>query len=236
MVAQTDKGQVTSTRRFIVLMSLSDSESLVNNKERQQGKVKFPCCRFSVSPSGYLRLFCSRTYFVDRDRCMSRFYIITDQADCCIATMPHPLTHFNDLEQAISYYRSEGIDILLSLLTSPESKQIGLEQMSDLCESHDIKFINHPIADYSVPDDVADFKILLQGLNAALRQGKKLLIHCWGGIGRSSLTAACLLACYGMRTKDAFDLIAEKRGCPVPDKIEQRSWVQVLEQDLIEMR
>ncbi len=45
------------------------------------------------------------------------------------------------------------------------------------------------------------------------------------GIGRSALLAACLLASRRVAVGEAFKLIADARGCPVPDTPEQQAWV-----------
>jgi protein-tyrosine phosphatase len=59
-----------------------------------------------------------------------------------------------------------------------------------------------------------------------LAEGKAVGVHCRAGIGRSSLIAAALLIQNGVSPETAFLTIQEARGCPVPDTVEQRNWVE----------
>jgi protein-tyrosine phosphatase len=53
-------------------------------------------------------------------------------------------------------------------------------------------------------------------------------VHCWGGVGRSSLIAAAVLVGRGTDAEQAWARIAEARGVPVPETDEQRAWVTAL--------
>jgi protein-tyrosine phosphatase len=83
-----------------------------------------------------------------------------------------------------------------------------------------------PIEDRSLPMDSAQFGLLIKELLGYLRDGKSVVIHCRAGIGRSSLVAACVLIETGLSADRAFQLIEQARGCPVPDTLEQREWVE----------
>jgi protein-tyrosine phosphatase len=63
-------------------------------------------------------------------------------------------------------------------------------------------------------------------LNQDLDQGKHVAVHCWAGVGRSSLIAAALLVRRGTAPEAAWARIAEARGLPVPETDEQRAWVR----------
>ncbi|HST65016.1 MAG TPA: hypothetical protein VLM05_07485 [Mycobacteriales bacterium] len=58
-----------------------------------------------------------------------------------------------------------------------------------------------------------------------LDQGKHVAVHCWGGIGRSSLIAAAVLVARGVDTEEAWNRIGAARGVRVPETDEQRAWV-----------
>jgi protein-tyrosine phosphatase len=55
--------------------------------------------------------------------------------------------------------------------------------------------------------------------------GKSVVIHCRQGVGRSALTAACVMAVGGVPVDEALEKIQNARSCPVPDTPEQRRWV-----------
>ncbi|MFE9744262.1 hypothetical protein ACFYOT_05120 [Saccharothrix saharensis] len=78
-----------------------------------------------------------------------------------------------------------------------------------------------PIPDFGVPAVTPDLSPVLRDLRA----GRHVLVHCWGGIGRSSLLAAALLVLDGASPEAAWQAIAEARGRDVPENDEQRAWL-----------
>ena len=91
----------------------------------------------------------------------------------------------------------------------------------------------HPIVDNSVPT-VAEMRVTLDVIDAALSDGETIYVHCWGGIGRTGLVVGCWLVRRGHTYDEAIDRIAELRE-PTPDferdplapqTREQRAFVQ----------
>jgi protein-tyrosine phosphatase len=69
--------------------------------------------------------------------------------------------------------------------------------------------INHPIADFGVPDAV-QMQGILHSINEALRQGGKVYVHCRAGIGRTGTVAATWLVNQGLDGQAALDLLMQK--------------------------
>jgi protein-tyrosine phosphatase len=57
-----------------------------------------------------------------------------------------------------------------------------------------------------------------------LRQGRYVVVHCRGGVGRSSVVAAALLVGLGAEPRPAFATIGQARGRRVPETRSQRDW------------
>lgn len=140
-----------------------------------------------------------------------------------IATMPGPSGDW--LEDEIRSLKSEGVDALVSLLTTEEVFYMELAQEPESCRACAIEYISFPIPDRQTPESKTATLDLVQRLAALVREGKGVAIHCFAGIGRSTLIAACVLASLGIEPEEAFQLIKRSRGCDVPDTPEQREWV-----------
>jgi protein-tyrosine phosphatase len=125
----------------------------------------------------------------------------------------------------VSALSREGIDVLVSMLTEEESKELGLERESEDCEAAAIKFVNLPIPDRSVPSDTDDFLRGIEQLAEMVRDGRSLAVHCRASIGRSSVLAVSVLVRLGWDANDAFNAVETARGCSIPDTPEQRQWV-----------
>lgn len=132
------------------------------------------------------------------------------------------------LEEEIKYLALRGITILVSLLEKSEIRELNLEEEKDMCEQNNIEFINFPIKDRQVPESKIQFSNLLQNIENALIENKKVLVHCRMGIGRTSLVCAGVLLKQGIKTKEVFDILSEKRTLKMPDTPIQKEWIEEL--------
>ncbi len=64
-----------------------------------------------------------------------------------------------------------------------------------------------PIPDHGVAADETGFFALARELGTALRSGRRLLIHCYAGIGRTGTLACCTLLSLGLEFDDARYLV-----------------------------
>lgn len=104
------------------------------------------------------------------------------------------------LEDEVRAWRGAGVDVIVSLLTSDEIAELELVHEAQLCEANGIRFLSLPIVDYGVPASRTDTLDFVKKLDSALAEGKRVAIHCRGGIGRAALIAACLLVLFGIDT------------------------------------
>jgi protein-tyrosine phosphatase len=141
-----------------------------------------------------------------------------------LAIVPRP--RGNDwLEDDLRALRKSGLDVIVSLLTPGEERELGLELEATLAASVGLRFFQFPISDYGVPS-LQSASVLIESLDAELTRGKNVGIHCRQGIGRSTVISSSLLVRGGIDPVEALQRVAAARGRPVPDTPEQSEWVR----------
>lgn len=132
----------------------------------------------------------------------------------------------NHLDEEIARWKRARVTTALSLLEPHEVRDLQLAREPELCARHKIDFLSFPILDRGVPDSLGKTHELVALCRDRLMEGQGLLVHCHGGIGRSSIIAACILGALGVEPKTAFDRIEAARGQKVPDTRDQRRWAE----------
>lgn len=141
-----------------------------------------------------------------------------------LAIMPRPRGG-DWLEDEMLSWRAEGVDVVLSALTSDEIDELELQAERKACVAAGMECLTFSIEDRGVPTSSAQLLDLVHDLEGKLAEGRNVAIHCRQGIGRSAILAACILTSTGMDVETAFARIATARGCKVPDTEEQKQWV-----------
>jgi protein-tyrosine phosphatase len=129
------------------------------------------------------------------------------------------------LEGEIAYLKRAGIQTLVSLLSDEQVIMLDLDQEPALARQLGMDFLHHPIPDHELPRDRRAFTAFIEGLAKRVERGQKVGVHCWGSIGRATVTAACTLIHLGWKPAEALAAVEAARGCPVPDTDEQQRWI-----------
>jgi protein-tyrosine phosphatase len=128
------------------------------------------------------------------------------------------------LDDEMAGLREARVDVLVSLQSDVERRELGLLDEGPAAARAGIEFRQLPIPDFGVPERSA-LQPLVSTLVEDLTAGRHVVIHCRGGIGRSSLVAAAVLVRMGIAPDDAWETIATARGLPVPETDEQRDFL-----------
>lgn len=129
------------------------------------------------------------------------------------------------LHEDVRQLKNEGIDILVSLLSYGECRELDLDQEKAVCSSVGISFVNFPLPDRQVPPSRLGFLTFAQFVHKRASEGLRIGAHCRACIGRSSVLLATVMRLEGFTAKEAFNRISEARGMRVPDTAEQAKWV-----------
>ncbi|XP_010846032.1 PREDICTED: cyclin-dependent kinase inhibitor 3 isoform X4 [Bison bison bison] len=114
-----------------------------------------------------------------------------------------------DTEELKSY----GIQDIFVFCTRGELSKYRVPNLLDLYHQYGIITHHHPIPDGGTPDITSCCEIM-EELEICLKNNRKTLIHCYGGLGRSCLVAACLLLYLSdtVSPQQAIDSLRDLRG------------------------
>ena len=127
------------------------------------------------------------------------------------------------LPEEMAALTRHGVTVLVCALTRPELEETRLTSEPDAARHAGLRFIPLPIPDRGVPELDTALPVL-DALAQDLADGAHIVTHCRFGIGRASLLAAALMVLTGTEPEDAWHLIAQARGLPIPDTDAQRQW------------
>jgi protein-tyrosine phosphatase len=65
-----------------------------------------------------------------------------------------------------------------------------------------------PIGDFGLPTP-EQMNLILDMIDVALQTGRKIYLHCWGGIGRTGTTVGCYLVRRGSTGEEALRQLTE---------------------------
>ena len=118
--------------------------------------------------------------------------------------------HYN-LEQArrrIDALVEAGFDTFIDL-----TKQGEVYPYADILneQAHtyhlDVQYHRFPIGDFGLPS-TDQMKTILDRIDASLSAGRRVYLHCWGGIGRTGTTVGCYLVRRGLSGTEALRRLA----------------------------
>ena len=108
------------------------------------------------------------------------------------------IDHFIDLTEE-GERTNRGILVPYRKIAEKEGRRLGLV----------VDWTRHPIRDTKVPDSPQDMAGILDAMDSALAEGRKLYVHCWGGAGRTGTVIGCWLVRHGRTGEDALHQITE---------------------------
>ena len=99
--------------------------------------------------------------------------------------------------------------VLVTLLEREEIEEIG--ELRAEAERLALEWIHFPIADMWAPADAAATRALVERILRSLAAGDNVVLHCWGGLGRTGTIAASCLVARGATPVRALELVRATR-------------------------
>lgn len=140
-----------------------------------------------------------------------------------------------DLDDDLDGIAFWGADTVITLITPEEAAAFGLgpsveNGLSRLGEGvllRQMNWVFAPIVDRDVPDVVTEAALaaVFDGTLPGVRAGKRLLVHCNGGLGRAGSIAAFALTRAGMTPEEAITTVRAARGPGAIETPEQEAFV-----------
>lgn len=118
-----------------------------------------------------------------------------------------------DLDLDLDLIKAWGAAAVITLMPQSELDALQVGHLGAETESRELLWFHLPIEDISVPEASFERDWLYQGLRLRqlLRAGKRILIHCRGGLGRTGMIAARLLVELGMSASQAVAEVRKAR-------------------------
>jgi protein-tyrosine phosphatase len=130
------------------------------------------------------------------------------------------------LRDDIQRLGTQGVSMLVSLLTRREQQELGLEDEPAVCAACGVEFVSVPVADLGVPENARSFTALVARLATALQAKGFVAVHCRQSVGRSGLLATSIAVALGVPLGRAIEVISAARGVRVPETPGQMAWLR----------
>lgn len=105
-----------------------------------------------------------------------------------------------------------GIDTILCLCSRIELEQKSPEYAHAVAsDTLGYALAQYPIPDFGTPKDIQSFIAYIRNAAHLIQSGKNSVLHCGAGIGRTGMTASCILTALGIQAATA-DLLVENAG------------------------
>lgn len=114
-----------------------------------------------------------------------------------------------------------GVTDVVCLLADDELERLGLAAEPEVAAAHGLGWHRLPTPDFGLPDEDETVTVAA-AVRERLGQGASVVVHCRGGIGRSSTFAAVVLMHDGLDERTVWKVLSTARGRRVPETGAQR--------------
>ena len=134
---------------------------------------------------------------------------------------------YRDLTTDISTLKSLDISDIVVLITMAEFRKFRVPNLLSEYENAGFLVFHFPIEDGMIPDDVLGLDNILSKIRKRIADGHRVLVHCYGGLGRAVLVAACLLQVIDedITPEEVINSLRELRGPRAVQSVKQYNFI-----------
>ncbi|XP_071413339.1 cyclin-dependent kinase inhibitor 3 isoform X2 [Pithys albifrons albifrons] len=139
-----------------------------------------------------------------------------------------------NLQKDVGELKNCGIQDVFVLCTRGELFKYRVPNLIDTYQQHGLCVHHYPIPDGNAPDIAMCCKIL-EELRSCLENNRRTVIHCYGGLGRSCLVAACLLLQLSdtLAPQQAIESLRNLRGSGAIQTIKQYNYLHEFRENVV---
>ncbi len=139
---------------------------------------------------------------------------------------PHALTGSwtRDLNLDLEVISSWGAVAVVTLMEQWELQALSVEQLGERFTQLGLEWFHLPIIDGNVPDEAWKARWIVVGpiLHGYLDAGRRVVVHCKGGLGRAGTVAAQILVERGEAAQNAIGQVRAVRPGAIENDIQAR--------------
>ena len=134
---------------------------------------------------------------------------------------------YRDLATDISTLKTLDISDIVVLITMAEFRKFRVPNLLSEYENSGFLVFHFPIEDGKIPEDVLGLDNILSKIRKRIADGHRVLVHCYGGLGRAVLVAACLLQVIDedITPEEVIDSLRELRGPRAVQSVKQYNFI-----------
>jgi len=120
-----------------------------------------------------------------------------------LTILPGRKDYARDLDRDLPTLREDGVQSVLCLVPEEELARYGVGSLLEAYARQGFETLHLPVLDQKACS-VEDMSAAVRWVDTAVQQGRSVLIHCVGGLGRSGMAAACYLRKRGATFEEAL--------------------------------
>jgi protein-tyrosine phosphatase len=134
-----------------------------------------------------------------------------------------------DVDADLKVIKDAGISVVVTLMQKNEMDTFGIGNLGQKVNDFGMSWFHFPIEDGGVPDSPSSMAPLIYDIVDEARNGKKVLIHCRGGLGRTGTVAGCYLVAQGFPFDYTLEILQIARGNRCPENDMQKDFIRSFE-------